>query len=69
MEDKRERVIDKVVEKWRRPVNRVFRKIDDKYNTRMRNKYRSKSVEELDKIKKEKLKNEVEGLIFFEWVY
>ena len=32
----------------------------------MRNKYRSKSVEELEKIKKEKLKNEVEGLIFFE---
>ena len=66
LEDKRERVIDKVVEKWRRPVNRVFRKIDDKYNTRMKNKYRSKSVEELEKIKKEKLKNEVEGLIFFE---
>ena len=66
LEDKRERVIDKVVEKWRRPVNRVFRKIDDKYNTRMRNKYRSKSVEELEEIKKEKLKNEVEGLIFFE---
>ena len=64
--DKRERVIDKVVEKWRKPVNRVFRKIDDKYNTKMRNKYRSKSIEEIQKMKKEKIQNEIEGLIFFD---
>ena len=64
--DKRERVIDKVVEKWRKPVNRVFRKIDDKYNTKMRNKYRSKSIEEIQKMKKEKIQNEIEGLILFD---
>ena len=66
LEDKRERVIDKILEKWNRPVNKALRKVDDKSNTTLSTKFRSKSIEEINKIKKEKKQNEINGLIFFD---
>ena len=66
LEDKRERVIDKVMEKWRKPVTKAYRKVDDKHNSKIRNNFRSKSTEEIKKIREEKIQNEIEGLIFFE---
>ena len=66
LENKRGRVIDKIMEKWNRPVHKAFRKVDDKNNTKIKNKFKSKSVGEIKKINKNKNVDEANGLILFE---
>ena len=66
LEDKRNRIIDKILEKWNKPVIRTSRKIDDLYNAKMRKKFRSKSIEEKNEMKKIKKQKEIEDLIFFD---
>ena len=66
LDGERERVIEKILEKWKKPINKVNRIIDDKYNSKMKNKNRNKSVEEVKKMKKETKQNEIDSLIFFE---
>ena len=66
LDDKRERVIEKILEKWQRPFNKPSRKIDDNYFSKMKNKYRSKSIEDIKLNKNDKKQDEVDGLIFFE---
>ena len=68
LDEKREKIIEKVFEKNTKPVIKSFRKIDDQYNAKRRNKIRSKSVEDIDTIMKRKKQNEIDGLIFYEWI-
>ena len=66
LDEKREKIIEKVFEKNTKPVIKSFRKIDDQYNAKRRNKIRSKSIEDIDTIMKRKKQNEIDGLIFYE---
>ena len=66
LDDKRERTIEKILDKWKRPVNRVMRKIDDKYNFKLSKRYRNKSMEEIEKQKKLFLQNEFSDLVFYD---
>ena len=66
LENKRGRVIDKIMEKWNRPIHKAFRKVDDKSNTKTKNKFKSKSVGDIKKINKNKKLDEANGLILFE---
>ena len=65
-DEKRERIIEKIFEKNSKNVIQVFRKIDNQYNTKRRNKYRSKSIEDIEAFRKRKKQNEFEGLFFYE---
>ena len=65
-DEKRERIIEKIFEKNSKKVIQVFRKIDNQYNTKRRNKYRSKSIEDIEAFRKRKKQNEFEGLFFYE---
>jgi hypothetical protein len=66
LDNKRGRELDRMMEKWNRPFNRPFKKIDDRYNTKIKNKFKSKSIKEIKKIKKDKNIEEINGLILFE---
>ena len=66
LDNKRGRELDRMMEKWNRPFNRPFKKIDDRYNTKIKNKFKSKSIKEIKKIKKDKNIEEIKGLILFE---
>ena len=66
LDDKRERTIEKILDKWKRPVNRVLRKIDDKVNFKLSKKYRNKSMEEIEKQKKLFLQNEFNDLVCYD---
>ena len=65
LDNKRGRELDRMMEKWNRPFNRPFKKIDDRYNTKIKNKFKSKSIKEIKKIKKDKNIEEIKGLILF----
>ena len=52
LEDKRERTIEIILDKWKRPVNRILRKIDNNSNAKLSKKYRNKSMEENGKQRK-----------------
>ena len=66
LDDKRERTIDKILDKWKRPVNRILRKIDDRFNVKLSKKYRNKSMEEIEKQKKLLLQNEFSDLVCYD---
>ena len=65
LEERRERTIDKIIEKWNKPVNRVKRKVDEKMAARMRDTIRSKSIENSEFSKTKRLQNEISGLILY----
>lgn len=44
LEERRERTIDKVIEKWNKPVNRAIKKVDENMAAKMRVTIRSKSI-------------------------
>ena len=52
LDDKRNRIIEKILEKWNKPVNGAMRKVDDMYAAKMKSKFKSKSIEEKKAIKK-----------------
>ena len=66
LDEKRNRIIEKILEKWNKPVNGAMRKVDDMYAAKMKSKFKSKSIEEKKAIKKRKAQNEINGLIFFD---
>ena len=66
LDDKRNRIIEKILEKWNKPVNGAMRKVDDMYAAKMKSKFKSKSIEEKKAIKKRNAQNEINGLIFFD---
>ena len=66
LDDKRERTIGKILDKWKRPVNRILRKIDDKFNVQLSKRYRNKSMEEIEKQRKLYLQNEFRNLVCYE---
>ena len=66
LDDKRERTIGKILDKWKRPVNRVLRKIDDKFNVQLSKRYRNKSMEEIEKQRKLYLQNEFRNLVCYD---
>ena len=66
LDEKRERTIEKILDKWKRPVNRVLRKLDDKFNVELSKRYRDKSVEEIEKQRKILLQNEFRDLVCYD---
>lgn len=66
LDDKRNRIIEKILEKWNKPVNGAMRKVDDMYAAKIKSKFKSKSIEEKKAIKKRNAQNEINGLIFFD---
>ena len=66
LDDKRERTIENILDKWKRPVNRILRPIDDKYNFKLSKRYINKSMEEIEKQKKLFLQNEFNDLICYD---
>ena len=65
LDDKRERTIEKILDKWKRPVNRILRKIDDKFNVKL-NKNRNKSMKEIERQRKIFLENEFLGMVCYD---
>ena len=66
LDDKRERTIEKILDKWKRPVNRILRKIDNKFNVKLNNRFRNKSMEEIEKQRKIFLRNEFSDLVSYD---
>ena len=66
LDDKRERTIGKILDKWKRPVNRILRKIDDNFNVQLSKRYRNKSMEEIEKQQKLYLQNEFRNLVCYD---
>ena len=66
LEDKRERTIEIILDKWKRQVNRVLRKIDNNSNIKLSKKYRNKSMEEIEKQRKIDLENEFHDLVYYD---
>lgn len=66
LDDKRERTIEKILDKWKRPVNRILRKMDDKFNVKLSKRYRNKSLQELEKQRKLYLLNEFRSLVCYD---
>ena len=65
LDDKRERTIEKILDKWKRPVNRILRKIDDKFSAKL-DKNRNKSMKEIEKQRKLFLESEFRGLVCYD---
>jgi hypothetical protein len=65
LEERRERTIDKIIEKWNKPVNKAIKKVDEKMAARMRDTIRSKSIENSEFSKTKRLHNEISGLILY----
>lgn len=65
LEERRERTIDKIIEKWNKPVNKAIKKVDEKMAARMRDTIRSKSIENSEFSKTKRLQNEISGLILY----
>ena len=65
LEEKRERAIDKIIEKWNKPVNRTRKKIDEKFSAKMQNTMRSKSIENNQNSKNKRIENEISGFILY----
>ena len=65
-EDKRLRNVEKIYEKWKRPVNKILRKVDDKNSVLLIKKFRNRSVEEIEKQKKISLENEFNDLVGYD---
>jgi hypothetical protein len=66
LEDKRVRNIELILDKWKRPINKKLRKINDKYDSHFNKNKRNKSVEEIDHQRKLKLENEFRDLISYD---
>ena len=65
LEERRERTIDKIIEKWNKPVNRAIKKVDEKMAAKMRDTIRTKSIENSEMSKTKRLQNEISGLILY----
>ena len=65
LEEKRERAIEKIIEKWNKPVNRTRKKIDEKFSAKMQNTMRSKSIENNQNSKNKRIENEISGFILY----
>ena len=65
LEEKRERSIEKIIEKWNKPVNRTRKKIDEKFSVKMQNTMRSKSIENNQNSKNKRIENEISGFILY----
>ena len=65
LEERRERTIDKVIEKWNKPVNRAIKKVDENMAAKMRVTIRSKSIENIEFSKIKRLQSEIRGLILY----
>ena len=65
LEEKRERAIDKIIEKWNKPENRTRKKIDEKFSAKMQNTMRSKSIENNQNSKNKRIENEISGFILY----
>jgi len=65
LEERRERTIDKIIEKWNKPVNRAIKKVDEKMAAKMRDTIRAKSIENSEMSKTKRLQNEISGLILY----
>ena len=66
LEDKRVRNIELILDKWKRPINKKLRKINDKYDSHFNKNKRNKSVEEIEQQRKLKLQNEFRDLISYD---
>ena len=65
LEERRERTIDKIIEKWNKPVNRAIKKVDEKMAAKMRDTIRTKSIENSEMSRTKRLQNEISGLILY----
>ena len=66
LEEKRVRNIELILDKWKRPMNKKMRKINDKYDSHFNKNKRNKSVEEIEQNRKLKLQNEFRDLISYD---
>ena len=66
LDDKRERTIEKILDKWKRPVNRILRKIDDKFDVKLSQKYRNKSMKEIERQRRIFFENEFRDLVCYD---
>jgi hypothetical protein len=66
LEDKRERTIEIILDKWKRPVNRILRKIDNNSNVKLSKKYRNRSLEEIEKQRKNNFQKEFHDLTSYD---
>ena len=66
LEDKRERNIGLILDKWKKPINKQLRKVNDRFDSRFNKNKRNKSVEEIEQQRKLKLQNEFRDLISYD---
>lgn len=66
LEDKRVRNIELILDKWKKPINKKMRKVNDKFDSHLNNNKRNKSVEEIEQQRKLKLLNEFRDLISYD---
>ena len=66
LEDKRVRNIELILDKWKKPINKKLRKINDKFDSHFIKNKRNKSVEENEQQRKLNLQNEFRDLISYD---
>jgi len=66
LEDKRERNIELILDKWKKPINKQLRKVNDKFDSHKNKIKRNKSVEEIEEQRKLNLQNEFRDLISYD---